>query len=60
MTWITWVLLAVALGGAVLVAYLLNRDPNGPVSCVGCGQCIATGECVYLKNRKRGKKSDPT
>ena len=60
MTWLTWLLLALVLGGAAWVWYRINTDKSGTISCCGCGQCARTGECVMVKGKKSAKKGkDP-
>jgi hypothetical protein len=44
-------LLLAALAGAAWLWTYLNRDTT-VVSCIGCGRCAATGECVYVKERR--------
>ena len=57
MTWYTWLLLALVLGGATWIWYRINTDKSGTISCCGCGQCARTGECVMVKKSgKKGKK----
>ena len=61
MTWLTWLLLALVLGGAAWVWYRINTDKSGAVSCCGCGVCARTGECVMVKGKKSSKKGkDPS
>ena len=61
MTWVTWVLLALVLGGTAFAWYKVNNHKSGVVSCCGCGQCVRTGECVMVKGRKKAKKEgDPS
>lgn len=57
MAWYTWVLLALALGGAVWFAYRIHNHESGATSCIGCGECAVTGECV-LKKKSRRKKTE--
>ena len=58
MTVLTWILLALALGAAAWVWYRIQNDKSGAVSCCGCGQCAATGECVMVKRKKAVKKGE--
>lgn len=49
----TWMILALALGGAAWLCITLQRHTDGPAACIGCGECIAAGECVLVKNSRR-------
>ena len=56
-----WVALAAVVPVLVGVGWLfwkLNGGQDAPVSCIGCGKCIATGECVLVKERKCGKRPE--
>jgi hypothetical protein len=54
MAWYIWVVLFIALVGAAWLWRSLNRDTT-VVSCIGCGRCAATGECVYVKEAKKAR-----
>jgi hypothetical protein len=56
MAWYVWVVLAIALAGAVWLWSCLYRDKD-VVSCIGCGRCAATGECVYVKERRQARRT---
>ena len=57
MTLFTWILLAMVLGGTAWGWYVINTHKSGAISCCGCGQCAATGECIMVK--KSAKKVTP-
>ncbi|WP_295578784.1 hypothetical protein [uncultured Oscillibacter sp.] len=54
MAWYGWLVLAAVLGGAAWLWAALYGEKSGAVHCVGCGKCVATGECV-LKRGTCGK-----
>ncbi|MCI6567742.1 hypothetical protein [Dysosmobacter sp. HCP28S3_G4] len=56
MTWTTWIILGLVLGGAGCLWYRVNNHKSGAVSCCGCGECARTGECVMVKGKKHVKK----
>ena len=60
MNWFTIVVLVVGLGGVALLVGKLNAGQSAPVSCIHCGKCVAAGECVYVQERKCGKKAEST
>ena len=61
MTWYTWLLLALVLGGATWIWYRINTDKSGTISCCGCGQCARTGECVMVNGKESVKEGkDPS
>ena len=55
MEWYKWLILAVVLGGTFWVWRTLFC--SDAVSCVGCGRCIAEGECV-LRRKSGGKPGE--
>jgi hypothetical protein len=58
MAWYTLPVLILALVGVSWLWSRLYRNQETPVvHCVGCGKCVSTGECVYVKEqRERAKK----
>ena len=56
MDWYGWLMLAVILGGTAWVWHTLYA--GNVTGCVGCGRCIAAGECVLPREQaeKRGEK----
>jgi len=54
MAWLTWIPLVGGFAGAAWVWYQMFGKNSDVVSCCGCGQCAATGECVMVK--KSAKK----
>ena len=60
MNWFALVVVVLVLGGGGCLFWKLHGGQDAPVSCIGCGKCIATGECVLVKERKCGKKADST
>lgn len=57
MAWYTWIILALGLGAAIVFVYKIQNHESGATSCIGCGECAKTGECV-LKKKSRQKKSE--
>lgn len=57
MEWYAWLsLIAVLAVPAVICGFLYGHKSN-TTSCIGCGECVRTGECVLVKNRKKAKKA---
>lgn len=52
MAWYAWLILLVVLAVPGVLCALLYGGKSGAVSCIGCGECIRTGECVLVKKRK--------
>ena len=60
MNWFALVIVVLVLAAAAWLFGKLHEGQNAPVSCIHCGKCIAAGECVLVKERKCGKKTDST
>ena len=58
MNWFALVVGVLVLGGVGCLFWELHGGEDAPVSCIGCGKCIATGECVLVKERKCGKRPE--
>ena len=59
-SWFMIVVLVLVLGGVAWLVGKLHEGQSAPVSCIHCGECVAAGECVYVKERKCGKKVEST
>ena len=60
----SWVVLVLLFGVFCAIAgvwgYLHDPKHGGVVGCCGCGQCLATGECVMVKRmQEKGGKRPP-
>ena len=53
MTWVGLLFLLAVLGVPAAVCGFLYSDKSGSTPCIGCGECIRTGECVLVKRRKK-------
>ncbi len=53
MAWYGWLFLLAVLTVPAAICALLYGDKSGSTPCIGCGECIRTGECVFAKNRKK-------
>jgi hypothetical protein len=40
-----------------VICGILYGGKNAGTPCIGCGECIRTGECVLIKNRQKAKKA---
>jgi TPP-dependent indolepyruvate ferredoxin oxidoreductase alpha subunit len=40
-----------------VICGILYDGKNDSTPCIGCGECIRTGECVLVKNRQKAKKA---
>lgn len=57
MAWYAWlILIAVLAVPGVLCAFLYDRKYDA-ASCIGCGECVRTGECVLIKDKRKAKKA---
>ena len=41
-----WILIAVVIGVAAFLQYVIHKNIQGPSNCMGCGKCDKTGICV--------------
>lgn len=53
MEWYAWLILAAVLTVPAIICGLLYGDKSGSTPCIGCGECVRTGECVLVKKRKK-------
>ena len=53
MAWYSWLFLAAVLAVPAVLCGILYSDKSGGTPCIGCGECIRTGECVLVKSRKK-------
>lgn len=53
MAWVGWLFLLAVLMVPAVVCGILYNDKSGSTPCIGCGECIRTGECVLVKRRKK-------
>ena len=58
MNWFALVVVVLVLGGVGCLFWKLHGGQDAPVSRIGCGKCVATGECVLVNERICGKKAD--
>lgn len=52
MAWVGWLFLVAVLMIPAVICGVLYSDKSGSTPCIGCGECIRTGECVLMKQRK--------
>lgn len=52
MAWYSWLVLIAVLTIPAVICGFLYSDKSGSTPCIGCGECIRTGECVLVKRRK--------
>lgn len=57
MAWYGWLFLIAVLAVPGVICAFLYGDKSGSTPCIGCGECIRTGECVLVKNRRKAKKA---
>lgn len=66
MAWYGWLVLIGFLAVPAVICGLIYGDKSGATPCIGCGECVRTGECVLVKNRgktmakKRKKDGKPS
>ena len=53
MAWYGWLVLLAVLAAPAAICALLYGDKSGSTPCIGCGECIRSGECVLVKNRRK-------
>ena len=54
-----WLILIAILAVPMVICGVIYNDKSGGTPCIGCGECIRTGECVLVKNRKKNLKNKP-
>ena len=52
MAWYGWLFLIAVLAVPAVICGVLYGDKSGSTPCIGCGECVRTGECVLVKHRK--------
>lgn len=53
MEWVSWLVLAAVLVVPAVICAFLYGDKSGSTPCIGCGECVRTGECVLVKRRRK-------
>ena len=53
MAWYGWLFLIGVLVVPAVICGFLYGDKSGSTPCIGCGECVRTGECVLVKGRKK-------
>lgn len=53
--WYEWLILGLMLAGTCAVGWILYSGKCGPTHCVGCGKCVADGQCILKKQGKKEK-----
>ena len=53
MAWYGWLFLLAVLAVPAVICGFLYSGQSGSTPCIGCGECIRTGECVLVKGRKK-------
>lgn len=51
--WYGWLFLLAVLTIPAVICGFLYSGKSGSTPCIGCGECIRTGECVLVKRRKK-------
>ena len=59
MAWYGWLLLLAVLAVPAIICGFLYSDKSGATHCIGCGECVRTGDCVLLKNQKKSLDKKP-
>lgn len=56
------VLLSLALFGPAALWIWMNARTEGVSGCIGCGECMRTGECTQVRKRRKngGKDGAPS
>lgn len=57
MAWYAWLFLIAVLAVPGVICGILYSDKSDATPCIGCGECVRTGECVLIKNRQKAKKA---
>lgn len=57
MEWYALLILIAVLAVPGVICGFLYGDKSGTTPCIGCGECIRTGECVLIKNKQKAKKA---
>lgn len=57
MAWYGWLFLIAVLAVPGVICAFLYSDKNDSTPCIGCGECVRTGECVLIRNRRKAKKA---
>ena len=59
MNWFALVVVVLVLGGVGCLFWKLHGGQDAPVSCIGCGKCIATGNASLSRreNVEKGRKT---
>lgn len=55
MVWYGWLFLIGVLAIPAVICGILYSDKGGSTPCIGCGECVRTGECVLVKRRKESQ-----
>ena len=53
--WYQWLILGLILAGTCAVCWILYGNKGGTTRCIGCGKCLADGQCILQKRGKKGK-----
>ena len=47
--WYQWLILGLILAGTCAVCWILYGNKGGTTRCIGCGKCLADGQCILQK-----------